>query len=60
MTTDVKLELRLDDETPCGRVIDAAGKAHEFTGWLGMTAAIERAAGLAGDAQAQSMSGERK
>jgi hypothetical protein len=60
MATHVKLELRLDDETPCGRVIDAAGKAHEFAGWLGMTAAIERAAAVEGDAQAQSTSGERK
>ncbi|MFL6014778.1 MAG: hypothetical protein ACJ74P_10895 [Gaiellaceae bacterium] len=60
MTTDVKLELRLDDETPCGRVIDAAGKTHEFTGWLGMTAAIEKAAAVDGDVQAQSTSGDRK
>jgi hypothetical protein len=60
MTSDVKLQLRLDDETPCGRVIDAAGNAHEFTGWLGITAAIERAAAVEGDVQAQSTSGERK
>jgi hypothetical protein len=60
MATDVKLELRLDDETPCGRVIDAAGKAYAFNGWLGMTAAIEKAAAIGGDVQAQSTPGERK
>jgi hypothetical protein len=44
MEVEVKLELHFEGETPCGRVLEPSGEAHEFTGWLGLTAAIDAAA----------------
>ena len=48
MDIEVKLELHFEDETPCGRVLEPSGEAHEFTGWLGLTAAIDAAVEGAG------------
>ena len=48
MDIEVKLELHFEGETPCGRVLEASGAAHEFTGWLGLTAAIDAAAEAGG------------
>jgi hypothetical protein len=38
---DIRLELRLDGESLSGRVRDDAGATREFTGRLGLLAAID-------------------
>ena len=48
MAVVVRLELEFEGETPCGRVLEPSGEAHEFTGWLGLTAAIDAAVEGAG------------
>jgi hypothetical protein len=48
MAVEVRLELEFDGETPWGRVLEPSGEAHEFTGWLGLTAAIDAAVEGAG------------
>jgi len=54
---EVKLELHFEGETPCGRVLVPSGEAHEFTGWLGLTAAIDAAAACA-DATSSRLRGD--
>jgi hypothetical protein len=48
MAVEVRLELQFEGETPSGRVLEASGEAHEFTGWPGLTAAIDAAVEGAG------------
>jgi hypothetical protein len=45
--TTVTVALRLVDGSPMGRVLDEGGAEHEFAGWLGFMAVIERAAAAA-------------
>jgi hypothetical protein len=37
----VRLELRLDGDSPTGRAIGAGEEARRFAGWLGLMAAVE-------------------
>jgi hypothetical protein len=35
-----------DGRVPCGRVLDEAGRGVEFSGWVGLAAAIDRVRGV--------------
>jgi hypothetical protein len=41
----ISLEIE-DGRVPCGRVIDEAGSSVEFSGWVGLAAAIDRVRGV--------------
>jgi hypothetical protein len=43
-TTTIRLELRYEGECPCGRAVNGAAQ-REFTGWIGLLAAIDELAG---------------
>ena len=40
-TAAISLELSVDGDSLAGRAIDEAGTEREFSGWLGLMAAIE-------------------
>jgi hypothetical protein len=37
----VTLEFRPDADPPRGRIVDHAGQAREFVGWIGLASALE-------------------
>jgi hypothetical protein len=40
-TVTIRLELRVAGESLAGRAVDGAGHARDFSGWLGLVAAID-------------------
>jgi hypothetical protein len=42
-----RISLEIDDgRVPCGRVLDETGWSVEFSGWVGLAAAIDRVRGV--------------
>jgi hypothetical protein len=41
----ISLEIE-DGRVPCGRVLDETGRSVEFSGWVGLAAAIDRVRGV--------------
>ncbi|MDN5861762.1 MAG: hypothetical protein L0H84_24440 [Pseudonocardia sp.] len=37
----IRLEIRLDGESPVGRAYDDRGGSNEFAGWMGLVAVID-------------------
>jgi hypothetical protein len=41
-TTTIRMELRRDGDLPSGRACDDHGRVKDFTGWVGLVAAIDQ------------------
>jgi hypothetical protein len=42
-----RIALKIEDgRVPCGRALDEAGRSVEFSGWVGLAAAIDRVRGV--------------